>query len=92
MSLIRAQDHSTIGGLLGATLTPAIFWKHARAIHRRLQSDVSPPAAEHLRLLEVLLGGAGIGAGIGLRIHWIRDMPEKSVPHAQSIPHTPQES
>ncbi|EJD05714.1 uncharacterized protein FOMMEDRAFT_78337 [Fomitiporia mediterranea MF3/22] len=31
---LRAQDHSTIGAILGALLTPAVFWKRARSIHR----------------------------------------------------------
>ncbi|EIN07678.1 hypothetical protein PUNSTDRAFT_120975 [Punctularia strigosozonata HHB-11173 SS5] len=30
---IRVDDHSTIGGLLGAVLTPAILWKRARLAH-----------------------------------------------------------
>jgi hypothetical protein len=29
----RADDHATIGALLFAVLTPAIFWKHGAAIH-----------------------------------------------------------
>ena len=32
---LRADDHATIGALLCAVLTPAIFWKHGTAIHRR---------------------------------------------------------
>ncbi|KIP04778.1 hypothetical protein PHLGIDRAFT_180012 [Phlebiopsis gigantea 11061_1 CR5-6] len=30
---IRADDHSTIGGILFAVLTPAVFWKHAGKIN-----------------------------------------------------------
>ncbi|KAA1474828.1 hypothetical protein DENSPDRAFT_860514 [Dentipellis sp. KUC8613] len=30
---LRADDHSTIGGILGATLVPALFWKRGRAVH-----------------------------------------------------------
>ena len=30
----RADDHATIGALLSAVLTPAIFWKRAAAVHR----------------------------------------------------------
>jgi len=30
---IRAEDHSTVGGLLFALLTPAIFWNKARIVH-----------------------------------------------------------
>jgi hypothetical protein len=32
---LRADDHATIGALLCAVLTPSIFWKRARTIHRR---------------------------------------------------------
>ncbi|KAL5511757.1 hypothetical protein ACEPAH_4975 [Sanghuangporus vaninii] len=61
MSSLRAQDHSTIGAILGGTLTPAIFWKHARAVH-------------------LFLGGAGIGAGLGLVVHWVRNVTEDPLP------------
>ena len=30
---LRADDHSTIGGILFAVLTPALFWKRANAIN-----------------------------------------------------------
>ncbi|KAI5124312.1 hypothetical protein M0805_008920 [Coniferiporia weirii] len=33
ISSLRAEDHSTIGAILGATLTPALFWKRARVFH-----------------------------------------------------------
>ncbi|KAF4578636.1 hypothetical protein EYR40_001212 [Pleurotus pulmonarius] len=33
ITTIRAEDHSTIGALLFALLTPAIFWKRARTVH-----------------------------------------------------------
>ncbi|KAI0665061.1 hypothetical protein C8Q70DRAFT_27978 [Cubamyces menziesii] len=32
-SSIRADDHSTIGGILFAVLTPALFWKRATSIN-----------------------------------------------------------
>jgi hypothetical protein len=32
-SALRAEDHSTIGGLLFGLLTPAFLWKRARAVH-----------------------------------------------------------
>ncbi|TFK90972.1 hypothetical protein K466DRAFT_483721 [Polyporus arcularius HHB13444] len=32
-SSIRADDHSTIGGILFAVLTPALFWKRASSIN-----------------------------------------------------------
>ena len=31
---IRADDHSTIGGILFAVITPALFWKRANSINR----------------------------------------------------------
>lgn len=61
ISSIRAEDHSTIGALLGAMLTPAIFWKRARLVH-------------------LVLGGAGIGAGFGLLTHWTRNFTEGPLP------------
>ncbi|PAV23529.1 RNA polymerase III subunit RPC82 helix-turn-helix domain-containing [Pyrrhoderma noxium] len=33
MSSLRAEDHSTIGALLGSLLIPALFWKRAKLIH-----------------------------------------------------------
>lgn len=33
MNRIRNDDHSTIGSVLFGVLTPALFWKRARAIH-----------------------------------------------------------
>jgi len=50
---IRADDHATIGSVLFAILTPAVFWKRANVIH-------------------LILGGAGIGAGVGSLTHWGR--------------------
>ncbi|RPD65883.1 hypothetical protein L226DRAFT_608823 [Lentinus tigrinus ALCF2SS1-7] len=32
-SSIRADDHSTIGGILFAVITPALFWKRANSIN-----------------------------------------------------------
>ncbi|KAI0683636.1 hypothetical protein BC835DRAFT_1409359 [Cytidiella melzeri] len=32
-SSVRADDHATIGGLLFAVLTPALFWKRANSIN-----------------------------------------------------------
>ncbi|KIM87615.1 hypothetical protein PILCRDRAFT_815187 [Piloderma croceum F 1598] len=32
-SSIRADDHSTIGAILFAILTPAVFWNRARVVH-----------------------------------------------------------
>jgi len=69
MSSLRADDHSTIGALLGALLVPAVFWKRARAVH-------------------LFLGGAGIGAGLGLSTHWIRNITGERLPEGP-IPRTP---
>jgi len=33
ISSIRADDHSTIGAVLGAVLTPALLWKRGRSVH-----------------------------------------------------------
>jgi len=30
---VRRNDHSTIGGVLAAVITPAILWKHANIVH-----------------------------------------------------------
>jgi hypothetical protein len=30
---LRADDHATIGGILFAVLTPAIFWKRASTVN-----------------------------------------------------------
>lgn len=37
---IRAEDHSTIGALLFALLTPAIFWKRAGTVHCEASSPL----------------------------------------------------
>ncbi|KAI0670629.1 hypothetical protein C8Q78DRAFT_136829 [Trametes maxima] len=60
-SSIRADDHSTIGGLLFALLTPAVFWKRASTIN-------------------LILGGAGIGSGIGLLAHHARTVTGDPAP------------
>ncbi|KAH8117212.1 hypothetical protein DFH11DRAFT_988577 [Phellopilus nigrolimitatus] len=67
MSSLRAEDHSTIGAILGATLTPALFWKRARSVH-------------------LFLGGAGIGAGMGLLAHWTRNVTEGPLPQGPPLP------
>jgi len=61
MSSLRADDHSTIGAVLGGLLMPAIFWKRAKTIH-------------------LLLGGVGVGAGLGLVAHWVRNVTEDPLP------------
>ncbi|KAF9228783.1 hypothetical protein BS17DRAFT_772510 [Gyrodon lividus] len=68
---LRADDHSTIGSLLSAVLTPALLWKRAN-------------------VMNLVLGGAGIGSSIGLLTHHGRTLtgdpaptveaPETSVP------------
>jgi len=54
-NLLRRNDHSTIGGILGAVLIPAILWKHAGSVN-------------------LILGGAGLGSGIGLVTHYGRKL------------------
>ena len=39
-SSIRADDHSTIGGIIFAVITPALFWKRANSIN--CKRPVSP--------------------------------------------------
>lgn len=38
-SSLRADDHATIGGVLFAVVTPALFWKRANAINRAYKMD-----------------------------------------------------
>ncbi|KIK95848.1 hypothetical protein PAXRUDRAFT_11183 [Paxillus rubicundulus Ve08.2h10] len=52
---LRADDHSTIGSLLFAVLTPALLWKRANVVN-------------------LILGGAGIGSSIGLVTHHTRNL------------------
>ncbi|CAE6341126.1 unnamed protein product [Rhizoctonia solani] len=68
-SLLRLNDHSTIGMLLGAMLTPAIILKRAR-------------------VLDLLLGGAGIGSSVGVMAHWWRSMTEPD-PQVPGLPTKP---
>ncbi|KAF5324740.1 hypothetical protein D9611_004516 [Ephemerocybe angulata] len=61
-SRIRREDHSTIGAVVAAVLTPAILWKRANPVN-------------------LIMGGAGIGSGIGVLTHYGRslsgDVPAK---------------
>ncbi|KAF8797844.1 hypothetical protein BYT27DRAFT_7218652 [Phlegmacium glaucopus] len=63
-NVLRRNDHSTIGGILGAVLIPAILWKRASIVN-------------------LILGGAGLGSGIGLLTHYGRtitgDSPQVEV-------------
>lgn len=52
---IRAEDHSVIGSILLAVLTPAILWRRANIVN-------------------LVLGGAGIGSSIGLITHYARSL------------------
>lgn len=52
-SIVRRNDHSTIGGVLAAVLVPAIFWKRAGVVN-------------------LILGGAGLGSAVGLLTHYGR--------------------
>ena len=62
---IRREDHSTIGAVLMAVVTPALLWKRASAVN-------------------LILGGAGIGGGVGVLAHYFRrisgDEPPKLTP------------
>lgn len=79
MSSLRADDHSTIGAVLGGLLTPAIFWKRAKTIHCMCTFLISfPPVSKGCSL--VLLGGVGVGAGLGLVAHWVRNVAEEPLP------------
>lgn len=92
-SSIRADDHSTIGAILGALLTPAIFWKRARSIHRKFTADIVSIDGLLSSRDAVFLGGAGIGAGAGLAAHWVRsvtgDRPPEAIPPIAPAPPTP---
>ncbi|KAF8475425.1 hypothetical protein JB92DRAFT_2770418 [Gautieria morchelliformis] len=54
---IRTDDHSTIGSILFAVLTPALMWRRAHIIN-------------------LTLGGAGIGSGVGVLVHIARSVLE----------------
>ncbi|KIK40752.1 hypothetical protein CY34DRAFT_13489 [Suillus luteus UH-Slu-Lm8-n1] len=66
---LRADDHSTIGAILFAVLTPAILWKRASVVN-------------------LVIGGAGIGSAIGLLTHYGRTVTGDITPDAQ-IPDIP---
>ncbi|OJA11491.1 hypothetical protein AZE42_07873 [Rhizopogon vesiculosus] len=61
---LRADDHSTIGAILFAVLTPAILWKRASIVN-------------------LVLGGAGIGSAIGLLTHYGRTVTGDVASNAQ---------
>ncbi|KZT11517.1 uncharacterized protein LAESUDRAFT_783808 [Laetiporus sulphureus 93-53] len=72
---IRADDHSTIGGILFAVLTPAILWKRASIVN-------------------LILGGAGVGSAVGLLAHHARTIsgdaaPKVRIPEISSPPTPP---
>ncbi|TEB36009.1 hypothetical protein FA13DRAFT_1787463 [Coprinellus micaceus] len=54
-SRVRREDHSTIGALLMAVLTPALLWKRANPVN-------------------LILGGAGLGGGVGVLTHYTRSL------------------
>jgi len=56
-SQIRTDDHSTIGSIIFAVLTPALLWNRAS-------------------LINLILGGAGIGSGVGVLVHVGRSVSE----------------
>lgn len=54
-SRVRREDHSTIGAVLMAVLTPALLWKRANPVN-------------------LILGGAGLGSGLGVLTHYTRSL------------------
>ena len=46
-NLLRRIDHSTIGGILGAVLIPAILWKHAGIVNCRPSKQLSQWSYTH---------------------------------------------
>jgi len=59
-NLLRRNDHSTIGGIIGAVIMPAILWRRASIVN-------------------LILGGAGLGSGTGLLAHYSRPPPPAQV-------------
>ena len=93
MDSLRADDHSTIGGILFAVLTPALFWKRANAFN--CQYTCSDPSgmkalATHLTRCSlclfvhfvVIVGGAGMGSAVGLLTHYGRSVTGDPPPQA----------
>ncbi|KAF9234767.1 hypothetical protein BU15DRAFT_89837 [Melanogaster broomeanus] len=76
---LRADDHSTIGSLLFAVLTPALLWNKANI------------AELSCVFLEVVLGGAGIGSSIGLLTHYTRNLTGDPAPTVE-VPEIPSSS
>lgn len=62
---IRAEDHSTIGALLFALLTPAILWKRARTVHCEAPSP--------LKYMEPDQMAFTVRSDFGRRRHWFCD-------------------
>ncbi|KAG8738141.1 hypothetical protein FRC12_016897 [Ceratobasidium sp. 428] len=62
-NLLRLNDHSTIGMLLGGMITPAILLKRASIVN-------------------LVLGGAGLGSSVGAGVHFWRSLTEPGVPVA----------
>ncbi|KAG9084888.1 hypothetical protein FS749_004885 [Ceratobasidium sp. UAMH 11750] len=59
--ILRLNDHSTIGMLLGAMVTPAILLRRASVV-------------------DLVLGGAGLGSSMGAGAHFWRTITEPGVP------------
>lgn len=84
---LRADDHSTIGAILFAVLTPAIFWKRASTVN--CERNISRyTSACRLSSSTVVIGGAGIGSAIGLLTHYGRTVTGDITPDTQ-IPDIP---
>jgi hypothetical protein len=73
-SLLRRNDHATIGGVLGSVLTPAILWNRASAINRRFCIYVTIRHTSFITGLIVILGGFGLGNAVGLLTHYGRTL------------------
>lgn len=70
-SIVRRNDHSTIGSVLGAVAVPAILWKRASIVN-------------------LILGGAGLGGDIGLLTHYGRTVSGDPPPKVDIVlPVTP---
>ncbi|KAH0830269.1 hypothetical protein J3R83DRAFT_1634 [Lanmaoa asiatica] len=78
---LREDDHSTIGALLFAVLTPALFWRRASTIN--CEQVPSSSKKVDLTSLKVVLGGAGIGSSIGVVTHYGRTLTGDPPPPVQ---------
>src|SRR5712672_666695 len=80
----RADDHATIGALLCAVLTPALFWRRGTTIHR--EYFLGSVHSLLITCREVVFGGAGLGTAAGYFTHIARSA-SGDVPPTPVIPH-----